>query len=202
MKSRTTYTMRARAESVQRTRTTILQAVLDLATELPFTAVTLAVVAARAGVSVQTVLRQFRSRDGLIDEAVAYATTQETEGRRATGDVDAALRALLRQYEASADRMLMLLAQEHFEPRVRTITEHGRAIHREWVSDVFAEALTDVPSGAREETLDLLIVATDLFTWKLLRRDRGLSKPQVLRRMRHLIDAALAQTAHRKEDDG
>ena len=38
---------------------------------------------------------------------------------------------------------------------------------------------------------DLLVVATDVYTWKLLRRDRKLSQAQVERRLLRLVAAIL-----------
>jgi len=56
----------------------------------------------------------------------------------------------------------------------------------------------------REELTDLLVVATDVYTWKLLRRDRGLDRPTAEARVRHLIVAVLAHgvpsRAHRSID--
>ena len=43
-----------------------------------------------------------------------------------------------------------------------------------------------------EELTDLLVVATDVYTWKLLRRDRGLGRDRTERRMRLLVDRLLA----------
>ncbi len=43
-------------------------------------------------------------------------------------------------------------------------------MHRDWVETIFA--LRSSPGG--EDLVDLLVVATDVYTWKLLRRDRGL----------------------------
>lgn len=188
------YTMRARAESVERTRQRILDAPVELATELPFAAITLAAIAERAGVTVQTVLRQFGSRDELIDAAVARATVEETARRRTVpGDIDDALRVLIDRYEVVGDRMMILLGQERWEPIVRTITDHGRAVHRDWLEQVFATHLAARDTRAREDLLDRLIVATDLYTWQLLRRDRGRSRDRTQQQMRRLVDAVLAE---------
>lgn len=57
------YTMRARAESTARTRARILDAVIALSEERLALEIVLADVAERAGVSVQTVLRHFGSKE-------------------------------------------------------------------------------------------------------------------------------------------
>ena len=63
-------------------------------------------------------------------------------------------------------------------------------VHRRWVAHAFGPLL---PSGrGREEAVDLLVVATDVYTWKLLRRDRRLSVRQTCERMESLVRAVLA----------
>jgi hypothetical protein len=45
----------------------------------------------------------------------------------------------------------------------------------------------------RDELVDLLVVATDVYAWKLLRRDRGLSRHDCENRIAGLVRAVLAQ---------
>src|SRR5690349_16410912 len=59
------YRQEARARGVEATRERILQCAYDLWLEVPYDAVTIEAVARRAGVSKQTVLRQFTSKDDL-----------------------------------------------------------------------------------------------------------------------------------------
>src|SRR6476659_5706569 len=73
MKSQRGYTMSAQARGVEETRRRILDAVVTLHAERPAAAIALDHVAERAGVSVQTVLRHFGSRVGLVEAAVSYA---------------------------------------------------------------------------------------------------------------------------------
>ena len=58
----------------------------------------------------QTVLRRFGSRAGLLDEAQRYAEGRIVEERRApVGDVDAAVEALVDHYEKRGDAVLLML---------------------------------------------------------------------------------------------
>ncbi len=41
------------------------------------------------------------------------------------------------------------------------------------------------------ELVPELIVATDVYTWKLLRRDQGLSREQTAAAIRHMVQAIL-----------
>jgi AcrR family transcriptional regulator len=190
MKSRRSYQMSVRAEAMAGTRRRILRAVRDLASETLNIAPTLEMVAARAGVSVQTVLRHFGDRDSLLDAALDAATEETVAEREApAGDVAAAVRIIVDHYELQGDFVVHLLGHERDDSRYTRITEPGRALHRNWVTDVFAPQLAGRDDA--EALTDLLVVATDVFTWKLLRRDRGLSRPETESRIRRLVDAVL-----------
>lgn len=190
MKEKRTYVMRARAEAATQTRRRILRAALELTVEKVSLEIVLDDVAQRAKVSVQTVLRHFGSRDGLFDALEEFAKEEIGRERAApAGDPDAAVRVIFDHYELRGDAVMRMLAQEHWDERTRRITELGRRQHRDWVAAVFAPQLE---AGDREELLDLLVVATDVYTWKLLRRDRNLARGDAEARVRQLIAALLA----------
>lgn len=185
------YQMGARAASTAATRDEMLTATITLAGTHPLAAITLDDVAALAGVSVQTVLRHFGSRDGLFDAAVERGSHQVAAERTPAGPTPAdAIRALMDHYERLGDLVLRLLAQEDDE-RVRRITEPGKGVHRTWVVDAFAVHLPQDPATC-EVLVDMLVVATDVYAWKLLRRDRGLSRPATEARLIALVRAVLA----------
>lgn len=195
MNTSRTYTMTARARSVEQTRTRILEATVDLHRERLATEIALDDVASRAGVSVQTVLRHFGNRAGLEDAAFEHAQRAVQDERRApVGDVDAAVHVLVDHYELRGDGVLVMLAQERTQESARRITDVGRALHRRWVEEVFAPFLGATPDP--DQLTDLLVVATDVYTWKLLRRDRGLSRDRTESRIRRLVGALLSDTTH------
>ncbi len=194
MKTTRTYTMTARAEAAERTRVGILEAAIRLATTRLLADVSLDDIAAEAGVSVQTVLRRFGSRAGLIEAATTHASQEVGEERLSpVGDVAAAVDVVIDHYELRGDGVVLLLAQETTDPQVRRITDSGRRLHRDWVETVFAPYLPD-SHAARTELIDLLAVATDVHTWRQLRRDRGLDRTTTTRRMNRLVSALLATT--------
>ena len=86
MKVTRTYTMDARADGVASTRRRICRAARALFLEKAVEDVTLASIAAAAGVSHQTVLNHFESKEGVII-AVAELLREETASspRRYTG---------------------------------------------------------------------------------------------------------------------
>lgn len=184
--------MTARAQGVEATRTGILDASVELAETRPLSTIGLDDVAELAGVSVQTVLRHFGTRAGLFETAVAHATGAVQEERRTpVGDVASAVRVIVDHYEARGAASLLFLAQEGSEPLAARVTSGGRALHRTWVSEAFAPL---IPARAedRDAAVDLLVVATDVYTWKLLRKDRGLSRAHTQQRMERLVRAVLA----------
>jgi AcrR family transcriptional regulator len=193
MKTRT-YRLGRRSEGVAATRARILGAVITLGYERMDLDPTLDRVAAAAGVSVQTVLRHFGSRSELLAAAVESAQAEVAAERvPTTGGVEAALSALVAHYERRGDFALTLLARERSDPRAADITRAGKRLHREWVEKVFADRLPSPSSSARDELVDLLVVATDVYAWKLLARDRGLDTETVERRMRRMTDALLIE---------
>ena len=200
--------MTTRAKATEETRRRILQAAFDLQSRHLAFEIVLDAVAAEAGVSVQTVLRHFGSRAGLFDEAVLFAQDQIAEERRApVGDVAGAIRVLVDHYEKRGDLALIMLAQEGTYEGVRRMSDRGKAMHRAWVAEVFAASLDDLggldgddqDGDARDELLDLLVVATDVYAWKLLRRDRALSRDVTEHRLNTLVTAVLTAAVHRKE---
>jgi AcrR family transcriptional regulator len=183
--------MTARAAAVAATRQRVLEAAVALHLRRLSADISLADVAAEAGVSVQTVLRHFGSREGLIEAALQWATDDvEQERRVEPGDVAGAARAVVDHYELRGDGVLLLLAQEGSEAFAARITTHGRGVHRRWVTSTFGPLLP--PGRQREEVVDLLVVATDVYTWKLLRRDRHLSVARTRERVEALVRAVLA----------
>src|SRR5262245_13337006 len=100
MKSSRSYVMTARAEATAATAPRILAAAVGRAEERTPLDLPLADVATRAGVSVQTVLRHFGSRDALMDAALSFAVTQvESERAAPAGDVATAVRVIVDHYE-------------------------------------------------------------------------------------------------------
>ena len=190
------YRMAARAEAAAATHGRILDAAIALFWERPMLDLSLDEVARRAGVSLPTVIRHFGDKGRLL----AASTEREIERVRhqrdeaPAGDVRAAVRILVDHYEELGDAVLRLLAEEHRAPELRVITDGGRAYHASWCERVFAPALTDQSEEARAIRLAELIAVTDVYVWKLLRRDRGLSKSQTELALCELITPLMGGT--------
>ena len=83
MKTSRPYVMRARADAADQTRARIVRAAVDLCAETMSLDFGLAEVAARAGTSVQTVLRHYGSRDGLLQAGQRLAQAEVIAERQA-----------------------------------------------------------------------------------------------------------------------
>ncbi len=188
--------MTNRSLAAAATKDRILQATLELAAEKLTVEIVLVDVAERSGVTVQTLLRHFGSRDRLFDAAVAVGVSEIVAERSSPiGVIDEAVRVVVDHYETRGDWVIALLGQEVSDERIKGVTELGKRVHSDWVRTVFGPQLAKVRASVRPGIEDLLAVATDVYTWKLLRRDRGLGRSEVEDRMRYLVDAVVASTA-------
>jgi AcrR family transcriptional regulator len=187
------YRMSARAIAAETTGQRILDATVEAFWERDGEQVSLEEVARRADVTVRTVIRRFGGREGLF----AAALDRETErvgrerDRAPIGDAGAAVRVLLDSYAATGDRMLGVLAEERRVQSLALIADRGRALHREWCDRVFAPALTGYEGVERDRRLAQLTAVCDVYTWKLLRRDAGLSRRQTEIAMLELLSPIL-----------
>lgn len=188
MKTTRKYRMDTREQAVAQTRERILGALFELAADRVFPDISLDDVAAEAGVSVQTILRHFGSRAGLIEATMEHALAR-VAGERETpvGDVERAVRVIVDHYERRGRTALLMLSQEHADPAVGDLTRRGRRMHRTWVTEVFAPFVQD----GDDELVDLLVIATDVYTWKILRLDRRLSRARTEARIHRLVSTVL-----------
>lgn len=170
------YDMTTRAAAAGRTRDRLLRAARDNFGDRRYDDVTLAAVASAAGVTVQTLLNHFGSKEGLFAAAAEYFAREvgDLRGPVELGDIPGAVDALLRHYEVLGDANWRAVADAEGQPLLRKLIEGARDIQRAWLVSVFGPLL---PTGAaREGTLTALYAITDVGTWKLLRRDLGCSE--------------------------
>jgi len=174
------YRMVARADEAEATRLQILDAARQLFAELLYDQVTLNTVAGLAGVTVQTVIRRFKSKDHLFAAVAQWKSDQIRSARDKApeGDLPGAICNLFDTYEQWGDDVLNLLAQEQRTALIRQLTDRGRRYHHAWVRRVFSPLLADVPPEQRPRRLAQLIAVTDVCAWKILRRDLGLHREE------------------------
>ena len=167
-----TYDMSTRSRKAAQTTENIIAATERLLTEKPLEEVSLNAIAGESDVTVQTVLRHMESREGCI-VAVAERVSSRVQKQRGsfeTGNITDAIEKLVVHYEQEGKLVLNLLAQQHRgESFASNFTSEGRSYHRQWVEHCFGPHTTKTYS----ELIDTLVVATDIYTWKLLRLDLG-----------------------------
>lgn len=174
------YQMTARAASAARTAEAILAATMALFEDKPVADITLADIAARAGVTVQTVLRRFGDKDGVFDAAIEQFAGQVFSQRGAAVGLSAreAITNLVDHYELCGSLMLKMLAEEPRTPGLRNTLDTARAYHRTWCRDVFAAALDGLAPTQRSRRLAQICCICDLRSWENLRLTNALSRAQ------------------------
>ena len=186
------YRMTNRAEAANATTERILDAMTELFWERPTDQVVLKDVAARAGVTVQTILRKYAGKEALLAAAADRAMSRTDAERAVTpGDLDTALEVLMEHYEQVGAKVLRLLAEEHSSATLAGFVERGRSLHREWCRAVFADTLEPLTGVTRERRLAQLVAVCDVYTWKLLRLDAGLSRRQTQIALHELLGPLL-----------
>jgi AcrR family transcriptional regulator len=152
---------------------------------------TLENVASTAGTSVQTVLRAFGSKEKLILEAMgSFRSTVPPRDELPRSTADAVAR-LFDDYEVIGDRVVGMLAEEHRVPGLELVATEGRERHRDWVEAAFAAQLGGHPARIRRAILPALLAATDVYVWKLLRRDLGLDRRAAEAAVERLVHGVL-----------
>jgi AcrR family transcriptional regulator len=177
------YSMAARSAAADATRDRILDAAAQLFFAGFYDDVTLQEVAAGAEVSAQTVINHFGGKAQLF-LAACERMSDELRARRfapAHGDVVALIEALVDDYDITGDAIMRMLALEGRVEALEPVLAMGRHGHREWVTEMFG----------RPDLADELVVATDVYAWKLLRRDRGLSRDDTVAAIRRIVESLL-----------
>ena len=175
----------------------ILEAAGEIIATEDFDSLSMRHVASKAQVSLSTVVRHFGTKDALLAALVAHGDTDEERDELRTrmkpGDVAAAVRVVLGDYEEAGQQLLHMLGQEHRFPALSALLDIGRRGHRRWVRWAFSPQLAGRSGAGRAQLEDLLVVVTDVYTWKLLRIDRGLSKRATGAALTELCKAVVAR---------
>jgi|SRR5690242_9497096 len=166
------YSMTSRAAKAQATRDRIRESAMAIYRERPVEDFTLEDVAHRAQTTVQTVLRAYGSKEDLMLAALTGLVQSGAPTKPAKpGNVEAAVREIFDIYETVGDLVVARLGDERRLPALKASLDEGRAGHRDWVALAFAPYLCENP-----QLFEMLNVLTDVYVWKVLRRDRGLDR--------------------------
>jgi AcrR family transcriptional regulator len=187
------YRQKRRAAAAEAKTERILRAALALFAERPFDQITLAAVADRADVGLQTVIRRVETKDGLARAVHAWIGPQVAaeRGEPVTADPDAVAAALARHYERWGALTDRTLRQADVSPALAENAAGGRRAHRAWIAAAFGEALDRRAPDQRRELHGRLAAVCGVELWLVLRRDQGLTVDEARRAVAGLIEASL-----------
>ena len=206
-KAQRPYRQVARAQAQERTRETLLQAASEEVERDGWRQASLETVAERAGVTKQTALRHFGSKQGLLDAVVrrTSATVVKERNESPIGDIAGAVANLTRHYGRYGDLMTRLLpyrdavvrvlGEDHRGSLARRAVDLGHQVHKDWVLRTFEPQLALLSGQEREQRLAQLITVCDVYTWKVLRRDLNLSVGETEAALVELIERLLGPDA-------
>lgn len=173
------YDSSNRKAQAEARRTRILKCAAELLANVSNEEFRLEDVAQAAGVSVQTILRAFGSKDGLLVKALEHeapaAIDMSIYKDIKIEDLDQLITALFKIYEKIGDLVIHALAHEHRSPEFQKSLDVGRDFHKGLVSDTFGIHIQRRPPSERSALFHALMAATDIYVWKILRRDEVLS---------------------------
>lgn len=175
-----TYTKVARAAAEEGTRAALIEAAHEAFLAGSWPGASLEAIAGRAGVTKQTLLRHFGSKEGLLEQAYARAFAEIREQRfgAPAGDVEGAVDNLLEHYEEHGQSAMKIGAMAG-EGVLGQIGVNARRMHYEWVEHAFGPRLDRARGRARAQLRAALIAACDVQTWWILSHDLGLGRRDV-----------------------
>jgi AcrR family transcriptional regulator len=197
------YRQAARADAASRNTERILGAALELFIERPYDQITLAAVAQRAGVGLQTLIRRVGTKDGLAEAVGAWIAPQVAEdlGTPPGPDPARVAAAFRRHYQRWAAVLDRNLTQQDSSPALAANAEGGRRAHREWIEEAFAEPLAALAEPVRSTLRARLVAVTGVELWLVLTAHEGLTAGQAEDTIAMLVRAALAAPdADRKQE--
>jgi AcrR family transcriptional regulator len=192
MESSRTYTKVARSEAEEQTRAALIAAADEAFLSGPWERASLDSIARGAGVTKQTLLRHFGSKDGLLEQTLRLAVAEVEQQRFSapTDDIPGAVDNLLDHYEERGGRA-MRSSNLDIDGPLAELAQISRRLHYDWIDHAFGRWLAPVSSAERAQVRGALIAICDVQSWWILAHDLGLSRVEVratlLLCIRHLL---------------
>jgi AcrR family transcriptional regulator len=187
------YKQVARAQAQERTRDALLDCATDEFFEGNWLKTSLKSLSAGAGVTKQTLLRHFGSKDGLLAQAMMRGVSQVRDQRWRTpiGDIEGAVDNLLDHYEEWGERSMRIGAWQRGPAVLARFSQVARQVHYEWVEYAFGPWLEPLNRQARTRRRAALIALCDLQTWWIFSHDLELSRPEIRAVLVELIERVI-----------
>jgi len=188
------YKQVARAKSQERTREALLDAAMEEFFGDRWQKTSLETLSAKAGVTKQTLLRHFGSKDGLLLQAIVRSGSQIFDQRWSVpaGDIEGAVENLLDHYRDWGERALRIGAWLEGPILLAKFSQMARQVHYDWVGYVFGPWLESLAEPERSRRRATLIALCDVHTWQLLSRDLDLPRAEVQATLTGAIEAIVA----------
>jgi AcrR family transcriptional regulator len=190
------YKKVARAQAQQRTQDALLDAAEEEFYEGRWQKASLQALAGRAGVTKQTLLRHFGSKEGLLLHALirGYSQVRDQRWSAARGDVKGTVDNLLDHYEAWGQRSLRIGAWlDSGPPLLAKLSQAARQIHYDWVEYAFGPWLGRLDGQEHVRRRAALIVLCDVHSWWLLSHELGLERSEVNATLTDAIERLIAE---------
>lgn len=189
------YTQVARAEARERTRDALIDAAAEAFFSGRWEQVALTEMAVRAGVTKQTLLRHFGSKQALLEQMLQQGYDQVREQRWAasTDDVPGAVDNLLEHYEQFGERAMAIGSGAVSSPAVAELGRVARQVHYDWIDHAFGRRLKRKPEQARARCRVALIALCDVQVWWIWSHDLGLAGGEVRATLIQAIETLLQE---------
>jgi AcrR family transcriptional regulator len=195
-----TYNNTNRRLKAEETKLSIVKALGLLWTQYSINEITLDMIAEEANVTKRTILRKFGSKEGLMNESLSYdpAEISAERDQAKAGDIDDILNTLLSNYEHIGDAAIRTINLESELEIARRIGTKGRMQHYNWCKRVFAPFLPDSESPYFEIQLTSFIAVTEIYLWKLMRKDLKMSRKKTFSVFKNMLEGVIFKSTQRK----
>ncbi|MFZ1926859.1 MAG: TetR family transcriptional regulator [Solirubrobacteraceae bacterium] len=189
------YRQVERAKAQERTREALIKAATDEFFEGNWLKSTLDSLSHKAGVTRQTLLRHFGSKDGLLMQSLMRGAAQVRDQRWSTPttDISGAVENVIEHYEEWGERSVRIGAWQRGPTVLALFANAARQMHYDWVEHAFAGWLDRFDDETRAERQAILVVLCDVQTWWILSNDLGLSRGKVHAILTDQIERALEE---------
>ena len=189
------YKQVERAKAQERTREALIAAATDEFFEGNWLKTSLDSLSRRAGVTRQTLLRHFGSKDGLLMQSLMRGASQVRDQRWSTPttDISGAVENVIEHYEEWGERSVRIGAWQRGPTVLALFANAARQIHYDWVEHAFAQWLELLDDETRARRQAILIVLCDVQTWWVLSNDLGLPRREVHAILTDQIERALEE---------
>ena len=189
------YKQVERAKAQERTREALIAAATDEFFEGNWLKSTLDSLSHKAGVTRQTLLRHFGSKDGLLMQSLMRGAAQVRDQRwnTPTTDISGAVENVIEHYEEWGERSVRIGAWQRGPTVLALFANAARQMHYDWVEHAFARWLDRFDNETRAERQAILVVLCDVQTWWILSNDLGLSRRKVHTILTDQIERALEE---------